>query len=121
MVLSTSTALHSARQLARQLASHLARRFLAACVPAALLASAANAQLVEPSAALPASAFKGYKPYTDESTGNWKAANDTTARIGGWREYAKQVQGMDSKLEATPTPAAKAGQAVPEPVNKAKP
>jgi len=37
------------------------------------------------------SAFDGYKPYTDEKTGNWKDANDLTARIGGWRAYAKEA------------------------------
>ena len=37
------------------------------------------------------SALEGYQRYTDEKTVNWKEANDTTARIGGWREYAKQA------------------------------
>lgn len=95
-------------------------RILAAAA-AALLASAVHAQTVGPSAAPSASAFESYKPYTDEPIGNWKAANEGVARIGGWREYAKQAQGMDSKQEATPTPAFKAGQVVPEPINKAKP
>ena len=45
------------------------------------------------------SAFEDYQPYTDEKIVNWKESNDTTARIGGWREYAK---------EATPAPAAQA-------------
>lgn len=94
---------------------------ISAAAAAAVLASAAHAQTVEPSAAPSASAFEGYKPHTDESIGNWKAANEGVARIGGWREYAKQAQGMDSKQEATPTPAFKAGQVVPEPINKAKP
>lgn len=37
------------------------------------------------------SALEGYQRYTDEKTVNWKEANDTTARIGGWREYAKEA------------------------------
>ena len=37
------------------------------------------------------SAFEDYQPYTDEKIVNWKEANDTTARIGGWREYAKEA------------------------------
>ena len=37
------------------------------------------------------SAFEGYQPYTEEKTVNWKAANDTTAQIGGWRAYAKEA------------------------------
>ena len=99
MVLSTSTSL----------------RLLSAWAAAVLLASAAHAQTAAP----PASAFESYKPYTDEHIGNWKTANDTTARIGGWREYARQAQQPDN----TPTPASipKARQAIPEPIGKAKP
>jgi hypothetical protein len=63
------------------------------------------------------SAFERYKPYTDDSIGNWKAANDTTARIGGWREYARQAQ----QPESTPATSLKTGETVLEPVNKAKP
>ena len=37
------------------------------------------------------SAFEGYKPFTDEKIVNWKEANDTTGRIGGWRVYAKEA------------------------------
>ena len=38
------------------------------------------------------SAMEGYKSYTDEKTIDWKEANDSTGRIGGWREYAKEAQ-----------------------------
>ncbi len=38
------------------------------------------------------SAFEGYQALTDEKIVNWKDANDTTRRIGGWRAYAKQAQ-----------------------------
>lgn len=37
------------------------------------------------------SALDSYQPYTDDKTVDWKAANDTTARIGGWRAYAKEA------------------------------
>lgn len=71
-----------------------------------------------PEATAPApSAFKGYKPYTDEAVVNWKAANDTTAHIGGWREYAKQAQQPDN----TPAQPAHAGQPAAEPTKKAAP
>ena len=67
------------------------------------------------------SAFDGYKPYTDEPIGNWKAANENVAQIGGWREYAKQAQQPDN----TPAPANKAGENMPKaataPMTKAKP
>ncbi len=42
------------------------------------------------------SALDGYQPYTDEKTVNWKEANDTTARIGGWRTYAKEASQRES-------------------------
>lgn len=48
------------------------------------------------------SAMDGYKPYTEESTVNWKEANDTTARIGGWRAYAKEARQMQTP-EAPPS------------------
>ena len=99
------------------LSTSITLRLLTVWAPCMLLASAAHAQTATP----PASAFESYKPYTDEPIGNWKAANDTTAQIGGWREYAKQAQGMQSKPENTPAPATKAGQAMPEPIKKAKP
>ncbi len=38
------------------------------------------------------SAFEGYKPYTTEPVQNWRQSNDSAARIGGWREYARQAQ-----------------------------
>ena len=56
------------------------------------------------------SALKGYQPYTDEKTANWKEANDTTARIGGWRAYARQasqeqVPEGSGKLDSSAAPA----------------
>ena len=77
------------------------------------LVSAAQAQTAIPST-LPTSpasypsAFVDYKPFSDEPIGNWKAANDEVARIGGWREYAKQAQSSES------TPAVKAGDVKPK-------
>ena len=56
------------------------------------------------------SALEGYQRYTDEKTVNWKEANDTTARIGGWRAYAKeasqeQVAEGSAKLDSGAPPA----------------
>ena len=97
---------------------NLKTRYLRATWAASLLlVGAAHAQTAAP----PASAFDRYKPYTDEPIGNWKAANDTTARIGGWREYAKQAQGLDSRPDNTPASANKARAAAPEPIKKAQP
>ena len=101
---------------------------LSAAAVAVMLASASHAQPgpTAPAAASEksgagASAFDGYKPYTDEPPGNWKAANDNVAQIGGWREYAKQAQQPDD----TPVPTNKAGENMPKaagvPMTKAKP
>lgn len=46
------------------------------------------------------SAMQGYKPYTDEKTMDWKQANDSTGKIGGWREYAKQAQQPDAAADS---------------------
>ena len=98
------------------------RFFMAACGLASLLGMAAHAQPAAPPAAPPTpptpqplafqSALQGYQPYTDDKIGNWKAANDTTARIGGWRVYAKEANApapaaMLTPLAAPATSAAK--------------
>lgn len=92
-----------------------ARRWFVALALAAVLPNHAISQTVLPAAApaptLYKSAFEGYQAYSDDPMVNWKAANDDVARIGGWREYAKQAQQPEN------TPAAKAGEVKP----KAKP
>ena len=102
------------------LSAFINSRWLLAFASAAM-ACATHAQTATPAPATSSapypSAFEGYKPYTDETIGNWKAANDTTARIGGWREYARQAQ----QPESTPTTSLKTGEPLLEPVNKAKP
>ena len=67
-----------------------------------------------PSASTP-SAFAGYKALTDEPVENWKAANDKVAKIGGWREYAKQAQ------QPADQPASAATGKATDPAPKAKP
>lgn len=76
--------------------------------PAALLLWAAQAQAqTAPAASAPAaahssasplgyrSALKAYKPYTETPVISWRAANDTTAQVGGWRTYAKEARQAD--------------------------
>ena len=54
------------------------------------------------------SAMEGYKPYTDEKIVDWKQANDSTGKIGGWREYAKEAQQTDTRgAGSMPAPDAK--------------
>ena len=67
------------------------------------------ANLVAPAApeptALPAyrSALAGYQRYTEEKTVNWKDANDATARIGGWRAYAREASQPQAPEGVEPT------------------
>ena len=71
--------------------------FLWTTQASAQAAAASPANSASPAAseqtALPAyrSALEGYQRYTEEKTVNWKDANDATARIGGWRAYAKEA------------------------------
>jgi hypothetical protein len=88
------------------LRSRPTRNFLAVFVNCMVLVSTPHAQTAAQKAA-PAStakpavpepiksAFDGYRPYTDEAVANWKAANENVARIGGWREYARQAQSSE--------------------------
>lgn len=76
--------------------------------------SVAQAQTPAPAITMPdaapaafRSALEGYQPYTDEKTVNWKEANDTAGRIGGWRAYAKEAR--------QPEPQAPAMAAKPDP------
>jgi len=90
------------------------RNFIAICIAAAAsapLAPTANAQSrvdpADPAAKVPAAAYRspfaGYRPLGDEAVGNWRAANDEVGRIGGWREYARDVQETESKPGAAPS------------------
>ena len=89
---------------------HPFTRFFIALLSSFTLAATCFAQTPAPSngAAKPGatpvrSAFEGYQAYNDEALSNWKAANENVARIGGWREYARQAQGEDG---TPPRPAA---------------
>jgi hypothetical protein len=42
------------------------------------------------------SALEGYKNHTEEKIVSWKEANDMTARVGGWRAYAKEASGAEA-------------------------
>ena len=73
----------------------------AAPVAAPVLAAPASTIAPKASAAF-RSELEGYQPYSEEKTGDWKGANDSVARIGGWRAYAKEAQSSQP-----PTPSAK--------------
>ena len=42
------------------------------------------------------SVLSRYQPMTDQKLGSWREANDTVARIGGWRTYLKESQTPDA-------------------------
>lgn len=58
----------------------------------------ANPRMTEAAPAGFKSVLEGYKSYTEEKTVDWKAANDTTAQIGGWRAYAKEASQSEGKM-----------------------
>lgn len=64
----------------------------------------APASAAPPAMAAPVyrSAFDGYRRYEDAQPVPWRQANDEVARIGGWRSYAREAQGLP------PAPAASA-------------
>jgi hypothetical protein len=92
-------------------------------MPAALgaLAFAAAAQIppsaarkadpLDASASVPAvayeSAFSRYRRAADERAIPWREANDTVARIGGWRAYAREAQQPEPAPSAPAAPPAK--------------
>ncbi len=46
-----------------------------------------------------------YRPYVDTSLQDWRNANQTVHRIGGWRTYAKEAQSGSVVPRPEPTPA----------------
>lgn len=48
------------------------------------------------------SALGGYRPAGDVKVGLWKDANETVARIGGWRAYAREARQPDSASGTSP-------------------
>ena len=65
----------------------------------------------------PVSRFRGLG---DDKPVSWREANDSVARIGGWRVYAREAQQPESKPSGTDAPAAPkpggAGKDTPQPM-----
>lgn len=83
------------------------RFFIASWALTGLFSQPALAQLAAQAAQPPLafqSAMEGYQPYTDDPTVDWKDANDTTARIGGWRAYAKEASATTGQAAPQDTP-----------------
>ena len=93
---------------------HPSTRFLIALTSSATLAATCFAQTpapgnaaAKPGAAPVRSAFDGYRAYNDEALSNWKSANENVARIGGWREYARETQSEETPPSRAAAPEAK--------------
>jgi hypothetical protein len=60
---------------------------------AAVAQTATPAPVQRAEAAPAAPDFEGYRPFSAEEVGDWRKANDTVREIGGWRAYAREIQG----------------------------
>lgn len=106
----------------------LLRRLPPAALCAVALAAAAQTppsaarkpDPLDPGAGVPAvayeSAFSRDRRTVDDKAIPWREANDTAARIGGWRAYARDAQQPDPAASApAATPAQPATKAMPMP------
>ncbi len=97
--------------------------------PVALFAGALAAQAqtarpisrpdpLDPKASVPTPAYEPsfgtYRRMGDDKPVSWRDANDTVARIGGWRVYARESQPPEKARSARPTPS-------PSPSDTARP
>lgn len=76
-------------------------------------APATRSDPLDPKASVPSltyqSSFTQYRRLDDGKPVSWREANDTVARIGGWRVYAREAQQPDptpAPRPAGPAPAA---------------
>ena len=79
------------------------------CALAAAPVAAQPTASSSPAPLIPAyrSAFDTYKPYSEQGVATWRDSNDTAARIGGWRAYARESRPTaPGSPGAVPTPAA---------------
>ena len=66
---------------------------LAASLHAAAQAPQPASPASAPAAPAYRSAFEGYRPFAAEEVQDWRRSNDTARDIGGWRAYAREMQG----------------------------
>ena len=53
------------------------------------------------------SSFTGYRALREEPVAAWQSSNDLTAKIGGWRVYAKEASQPDTPMPAPTSAPAK--------------
>ena len=97
-----------------------ALRLAAVLTAAAPCAAQPQPDPLNAAAPVPAFTFRsslaGFRPLGDDKTVPWKEANDTTARIGGWRSYAREAR-VPATSVATPA-ATPASAAMPDAATK---
>ena len=80
---------------------------------------------LDPKAQVPSvryeSAFTQFRRIGDDKPMAWRNANDTVARIGGWRAYAREAQQPDPAAVERPAATLQAPAPAPAPVPVAKP
>lgn len=52
------------------------------------------------------SAFEGYRRFEAGEVQDWRQSNDTVRDIGGWRAYAREIQGSPQPAVQAPAPTA---------------
>jgi hypothetical protein len=71
----------------------------------AIAAPARAADPTDPRAEVPplhhASALDRYRRLSPEPLGDWRAAHDTVARIGGWRAYLREAHAPEAAASAS--------------------
>ena len=69
-------------------------------------ARSARADPLDPAASVPAAGYRSSLPSpratADEKPVSWREANDTVARIGGWRVYAREAQQAEPAAASAP-------------------
>lgn len=90
------------------------RTLLTAAALAASLPLPAQPNSTAPSAeAAPyRSAFEGYRAFESGEIQDWRKSNNTVREIGGWRAYAREIQG-GTQSPASPGSAPAPAQATP--------
>lgn len=106
-----------------RLSGQAAPRQLLAWLMFALAAGPVAAQST-PSSNLPPwvpvyrSAFEAYKPYAEQGVATWRDSNDTAARIGGWRAYAREARQAEPVAPQSQSSAPSAGSGASQPGSK---
>lgn len=62
------------------------------------------------------SSFTGYRSLIEPTVGDWREANDTVGRIGGWKTYAKEARNPETPAEVTTPNEVKPAAPVEEPL-----